>query len=120
MAITKSYNKQTGIYYAYETTYEWSDAAQKKVQKKRCIGKIDPQTGEVIPNGKVGRPLGSKSLNKPGKSELSDQVFISAAEQLVSKASNIEVGIAALSRELKNLNMEISKLVSLASEQGNM
>ena len=56
MSITKSYNKQTGIYYAYETTYEWSDEKQKKVQRKRCIGQFDPQTGEVIPNGKVGRP----------------------------------------------------------------
>ena len=35
MSITKSYNKQTGIYYAYETTYEWSDEKKKKVQHKK-------------------------------------------------------------------------------------
>ncbi len=53
MSITKSYNKQTDTYYAYETTYEWSDEKQKKVQRKRCIGKFDPDTGKVIPNGKL-------------------------------------------------------------------
>jgi len=60
MSITKSYNKHTGVYYAYDTTYEWDEERQKKVQHKRCIGKFDPITGEVIPNGKVGRP--SRSL----------------------------------------------------------
>ena len=56
MSITKSYNKHTNTYYAYETTYEWEDTKQKKVQRKHCIGQFDPDTGEIIPNGKVGRP----------------------------------------------------------------
>ena len=56
MSITKSYNKYNNTYYAYEVSYEWSDKLQKKVQKKHCIGKYDPITGEIVPNGKVGRP----------------------------------------------------------------
>ena len=57
MSITRSYNKHTDTYYAYDTTYEWNEQAQKKVQRKRCIGKYDPTTGEIIPTGKRGRPL---------------------------------------------------------------
>jgi hypothetical protein len=56
MSITRSYNKHTGTYYAYETTYVWDESQQKKVQKKRCIGQYDPETDEIIPNGKRGRP----------------------------------------------------------------
>ena len=56
MSITKSYNKHTNTFYVYETTYEWSEEKQKKVQRKRCIGQFNPETGEIIPNGKVGRP----------------------------------------------------------------
>ena len=56
MSITKSYNNKTNTYYAYETTYEWSEEQQKKVQRRHCIGKFDPVTGDIIPNGKVGRP----------------------------------------------------------------
>jgi len=54
MAITRSYNKHTNTYYAYETSYVWDEKTQKKVQKKRCIGKFDPETDEIIPNGKRG------------------------------------------------------------------
>ena len=54
MSITKSYNKHRNIYYAYETSYEWSEEAQKKVQVRRCIGHFDPVTNEVVPNGKRG------------------------------------------------------------------
>ena len=57
MSITRSYNKHTDTYYAYDTTYEWDEKAQKKVQRKKCIGKYDPSTGEIIPTGKRGRPL---------------------------------------------------------------
>lgn len=57
MSITRSYNKHTNTFYAYETTYEWSEEKQKKVQRKKCIGKYDPVTDEIIPNGKRGRPV---------------------------------------------------------------
>lgn len=56
MSITRSYNKHTGIWYAYDTTYFWDETQKKKVQKKKCIGQFDPETGEVIPNGGRGRP----------------------------------------------------------------
>ena len=47
MSISKSYNKKTGVYYAYETTYEWSEELQKKVQHRHCIGQFNPDTGEA-------------------------------------------------------------------------
>ncbi len=55
MSIAKSYNHKTGTYYAYETTYEWSDEKQKKVPVRKCIGHFDPVTGEIVPNGKRGK-----------------------------------------------------------------
>lgn len=48
MSITRSYNKYTDTYYAYDTSYVWSEKAQKKVQQKKCIGKYDPDTGEIM------------------------------------------------------------------------
>ena len=54
MSITRAYNKHTGVYYAYEVNYVWSDKAQKKVPVRKCIGKFDPATNEIIPNGKRG------------------------------------------------------------------
>ena len=48
MSITRSYNKYTNTYYAYDTSYVWDEKAQKKVQVKRYIGKFDPETDEII------------------------------------------------------------------------
>jgi len=65
MTVTKSYNKYTGIYYAYETTYQWDEKLQRTVQRKRCIGHFDPVTNEVIQNGRRGRPIQSKPKFHP-------------------------------------------------------
>ncbi len=54
MAITRAYNKHTGVYYAYDVQYVWNEEAHKKVQVRKCIGKFDPETNQVIPNGKRG------------------------------------------------------------------
>ena len=55
MSVTKSYNKHNGTYYAYDTQYVWDETQQKRVQRKRCIGKFDPVTGDIIKNGSRGR-----------------------------------------------------------------
>ena len=54
MSITRAYNKHSGVYYAYDVQYVWNEEAQKKVPVRKCIGKFDPDTNEVIPNGKRG------------------------------------------------------------------
>ena len=111
MSITKSYNKQTDTYYAYETTYEWSDEKQKKVQRKRCIGKFDPDTGMVIPNGKAGRPSHSKQSGVPEKSAASEKkthgIQPRDVEKLTARLTKIEETLQALSAEIHVLCAEI-------------
>jgi len=55
MAVTSSYNRRTGVRYAYVTTYEFDESRGRKVQRRRCVGHFDPETGEVVPNGPRGR-----------------------------------------------------------------
>lgn len=116
MSITKSYNKQTGIYYAYETTYEWSDEKQKKVQHKRCIGQFDPETGEVIPNGKVGRPSikhqksSKRKENNPasvsGKREISNE----DTSKLINRLAVLQAKADELSVEIRDVIQSVEKL----------
>ena len=56
MSITKSFNRHTNTWYAYETSYVWDETKQKKVQKRRCVGKVDPATGQIVETGRRGRP----------------------------------------------------------------
>ena len=116
MSITKSFNKHTGTYYAYETTYIWDDALQKKVQKKQCIGKFDPETNEIIPTGKRGRP--SKPSAGPAvpkdarPAEVADAAvsIIPAIEKLSSRLISVEGTLSSLSSEIRSLNAEIASL----------
>ena len=114
MSITKSYNKQTDTYYAYETTYEWSDEKQKKVQRKRCIGKFDPDTGKVIPNWKVGRPSLSRLPRTSAKSDTPRNELLDISpddiKKLTARLNKIEEALQALSVEIHDLRVEVESL----------
>ena len=114
MSITRSYNKHTGIYYAYSTTYEWSDQLQKKVQHKRCIGKYDPETGEIVPTGKRGRPV--KQTIIPKQEDASKKCYrepgevLSAVEDLYNTSKSIAAAISKAAKEMDKLCESIEAL----------
>ena len=111
MSISKSYNKKTGVHYAYETTYEWSEELQKKVQRRHCIGQFDPDTGEIVPNKKVGRP-GVKDRPKQIKQAVADTTSVAKInkKQLASRLKKVESKLSALSGEIADLNNEIAAI----------
>ncbi|MCD8285818.1 MAG: hypothetical protein LUD50_01135 [Clostridia bacterium] len=49
------YSKQNKTSYVYETEYYYDKEAQRTKSRKKLIGKIDPETGNMIPTGKKGR-----------------------------------------------------------------
>ncbi|MBQ6521149.1 MAG: hypothetical protein IJI14_20770 [Anaerolineaceae bacterium] len=111
MSITKSYNNRTKTYYAYETSYEWDEEKQKKIQRKRCIGQFDPKTGEVIPNGRVGRPstyaIKGSYRNNTGKDESNDNTN---SEDLQKRTIEIERRLLELAEEANDLGIELKEL----------
>ena len=51
-AIVYQTNKQTQITYAYESVSCWDKEKQQSRAKRRCIGRVDPGTKEIIPTRK--------------------------------------------------------------------
>lgn len=51
-AIVYQTNKQTQITYAYESVSCWDKEKQQSRAKRRCIGRVDPRTKEIIPTRK--------------------------------------------------------------------
>lgn len=49
MAIVTQTNKRSGITYAYDTTYRWDKEKKQSRAKRVCVGKVDPQTGKIVP-----------------------------------------------------------------------
>ena len=55
MAIIKQYHKDTDTTYVYESVSYWDAEKRQSRSKRTLLGKIDPETGDIIPTGKRGR-----------------------------------------------------------------
>ncbi len=49
MAIIHQYDKRSGITYAYESISQWDKEKKMSRAKRTLIGRVDPNTGEIIP-----------------------------------------------------------------------
>lgn len=56
MARIEHFDKRVGIKYVYESESYYDKEKHQSRSKRKLIGKIDPETGEMIPTGKKGRP----------------------------------------------------------------
>jgi len=65
MAIVYQTNRKTGVRYAYESTSYWDKDKQQSRAKRTCIGRVDPETLEIIPTRKRKIPTEGKMV-KPG------------------------------------------------------
>ena len=65
-AIVYQVNKKTGITYAYESKSYWDKDKQQSRAKRICIGRLDPETKEIVPTRKRSSPSLVKEKGKPG------------------------------------------------------
>ena len=55
MGIIYQKDKRTGITYAYESKAVWDKEKKQSRAQRRLIGKVDPDSGEIIPTDGRGR-----------------------------------------------------------------
>jgi transposase len=62
-------NKKTGIRYAYENTPYWDKEKKQSRAKRKLVGKVDPETGEVVPTRKYRKKVAPEAdlPVKPGR-----------------------------------------------------
>ena len=87
--------------------------------RKKCIGKYDPETGEVIPTGRRGRPVKQTIVPKPmqnadyasekHRAELEEA--LSVAKSLYAKIESIETMISKAAKELDELRDSADTLI---------
>ena len=63
--IVRQYDKRIGVTYAYESTSYWDKEKKQSRAKRRLIGIVDPETGEIKPTTKKKRtsPKPAEALN---------------------------------------------------------
>lgn len=57
-------NKKTGITYAYESVSYWDKKKQQSRAKRKCIGRLDPETQKIIPTRKRKKPAVEEKVQR--------------------------------------------------------
>ena len=82
MAIIKQLDKRSGITYVYDSK-SYRDPETKKVRSKRTlIGKLDPETGDIIPTDGRGKKRSPNYVPEPGEYQMPSTVKELKAEVL--------------------------------------
>jgi len=97
MAIIYQHDKRSGITYAYESHSYWDKEKKTSRAKRTLIGRVDPDTGEIVPTDGRCR----KDKVKVEKNKAPDYKIL--YEKLQKKYVAQESLIAALQKEISTL-----------------
>ena len=108
-SIIKKLNKQTGVTYVYESESYWDKEKKQPRSRRKLIGKIDEQTGEIVPTG------GRKGRKKEELTQISETVCtdgkalkalcMEQAEELRRK----EKELSALKKQIMELTLSVNE-----------
>lgn len=105
MSIVKMHNKKTGITYVYESESYWDKEKQQPRNRRKLIGKIDPETGEIVPTGGPGRKPRSATM----VAEQHDAPEGSGHEDLKAIIDRQDREISELKKKVKGLEIQCAQ-----------
>lgn len=106
-SIVKMHNKKSGVTYVYESESYWDKEKQQPRNRRKLIGKLDPETGKVVPTEKKGRSSAStEALAEPAPASKADAVPVDTDRSALLKQKDDE--IAALKKKVKLLESQCS------------
>ena len=99
MAIIKQFDKRSGITYVYDSKSYYDKEKKCSKAKRTLIGKLDPETGEIIPTD--GRNKGAKSKPDSSSPVVNRDKRI---QELEDENRQLKLQITALKKELNRIN----------------
>ena len=112
MAIIKQYHKDTDTTYVYESISYWDEEKKQSRSKRRVIGKLDPETGEIIPTGKRGRKPKEAAVPPAGVPAELPQLY----EDSQARIKELTLTIDKKDHEIAGLRKEIQRLKEVLSQ----
>jgi hypothetical protein len=97
VAIIHQYDKRSGLTYAYESHSYWDKEKKMTRAKRKLIGRVDPETGEIVPTDGRGRKSGGKDA---GEKEADYKALYEKAQKRIA---SLEALVAALKEELASV-----------------
>ena len=108
MAIVYCYNKSRNVTYAYDSFSYWDKDKKQPRSKRKLLGKLDPETGKIIPTGRksTSRSVDSHSVTSDYKT-----LYQSCQNELEGTRNRIHE-LEAIIDSLKAENAVLKKAVS--------
>lgn len=109
MAIVK-YKNQSGVTYAYESESIWDPEKKQARPRRKYLGRVDDETGEIIPTNGRGRKKkeeGAGDSKSKGKSAEN-----SALKKLEAENAKLKGRIEELEERVKLLKDEKSDIIN--------
>lgn len=98
MAIIKQFDKRTGITYVYDSKSFYDKEKKCSRAKRTLIGKIDPDTGEMIPTD--GRNKGAKAKSETVSPNIDKDKRI---QELEDVNRQLKLQLSALKKEIDRI-----------------
>ena len=96
-------NPETGVKYAYESISYWDKDKKAPRSKRKYLGRVDPETGEII-----------KARKKHGKEESSaPEPDTATVGQLMEELASRDAAIASLQEELRQMTARYEEAAGL-------
>lgn len=113
MARIEHYDKRVGITYVYESESYYDSENHQSRSKRKLIGKIDPETGEMVPTGKKGRPSKNITSNDDVDYEKQCKTLQNQFKKAEEKIKNLEAELKVASSSVNNYHKILQKISSL-------
>lgn len=99
MGIVKQYDKRSGITYAYESHAYWDSEKKMSRAKRTLLGRIDPETGEIVPtDGRNRKKKEEKPTTTPSLEDYKEMY-----EKLLKKYEAQRQIIKSLQEKIKKM-----------------
>ncbi len=103
MSLVKCRNKKTGITYVYESESYWDKEKKQPRARRKLIGKIDEETGEIVPTDGRGR----KRKTQKAESDVPQEDLSDCKVQMEQK----DAKISELTEENRKLKEEMDTII---------
>ena len=114
MAIVKQLNKKSGVTYVYESKSYRDKETKQPRSKRKLIGRIDDETGEIIPTHKKARNITTSTASLvdtiPPEGSASYSSLLETLREKDETIKSLKSEIAGLRKERQNLSDELLRL----------
>ena len=121
MAIVKQTNKKTGITYVYES-HSYRDKETKQPRAKRkLIGRIDEETGEIVPTRKKAKNVTTSADDivdtNASMNPVSSDAFLETLKEKDETIKSLRAQVTRLSRERERLAADLMRICEGLQQQ---